>query len=694
MPPCLRPRHPAAGLLLVLVLLLVPGMAAVWAVERLGLDLGALSGPGWEGRGIHAQLAWDAEGRLTLAADVEALTLPPGLPAVDALELRCPELQWTAARVTCAAATLQLRSPDLGDPVLPLGVTYSPEEGELRLQLRDTRFADGRIRGLFRSRGGHWSLELDAEEVAIERLLALSGTTLASVREFNPSGRFSGSFRTGGGSAPQPLTLSGQLRGLSYEDEQGLQVGQQLRVDLQLQAEPAGAGWAGSVTGRIDQGQIYSDPVFADFAQAPLRLRTRGGWRPREGTLTLADLELEQDGLLRVSGSARLDTTATVPVQRLELTAESPDLSRAYPGYLQPFLLGTALDALELGGGGSVSLELLGGRLAAVDATLQSVDIADEHGRFAVTGLAGQLAWADTGAPRSSRLSWERGQVYAVELGAATLHFAAAGDRLELPEPFALPVLDGRLQVDSLRVSGLGAPDPEVGFEGMLTPVSLQALTTALGWPEMSGKLSGMIPAVSYRDGVLGVDGALLVRVFDGSVVVRDLRLESPFGVIPRLSADVDLDNLDLDTLTRTFAFGNIQGRLGGRIHGLRLENWEPVAFDADFRTPPGDRSRHRISQRAVDNLTSLGGGVGGALSRSFLRMFESFSYDAIGLSCRLARGVCRMDGLEESNGGYTIVRGGGLPRIDVVGYSREVDWDVLVQRLQRITEQGPAVVE
>jgi hypothetical protein len=118
------------------------------------------------------------------------------------------------------------------------------------------------------------------------------------------------------------------------------------------------------------------------------------------------------------------------------------------------------------------------------------------------------------------------------------------------------------------------------------------------------------------------------------------------------------------------------------------------VAFDADFRTPSGDRSRHRISQRAVDNLTSLGGGVGGALSRSFLRMFESFSYDAIGLSCRLARGVCRMDGLEESNGGYTIVRGGGLPRIDVVGYSREVDWDVLVQRLRRITEQGPAVVE
>lgn len=692
MPLRLRQCHTAAGLLL--ALLLVPGMASVWAVEGLELDLGALSGPGWEGRGIHARIAWDADGRLTMAADVEDLTLPPGLPPIDALELQCPDLQWTVARITCAEATLRLRSPDLDDPVLPLDVTYTPGNGELRLQLRDTRFADGGIRGRFQSLGGRWSLELEAEEVAIERLLSLSGQTLAAVREFNPSGRFSGSLKTGGGSAAQPLTLSGQLRGLSYEDRQGLQVGQELWVELRLQVEQAGTGWAGSVTGRIDQGQVYSDPVFADFAQAPLRLHTRGEWRPREGILTLTDLNLDQEGLLRVSGSARLDTTAAIPVRRLELAAESPDLNRAYPAYLQPFLLGTALDALELGGGGSIRLKLLGGSLAAVEATLNSVDITDEHGRFAVAGLAGELAWADTGEPRRSRLSWDRGQVYAVDLGAATVHLAAVGNRLELPEPLTLPVLDGRLEVDSLRVSGLGAPDPEVGFEGMLTPVSLEALTTALGWPEMSGKLSGMIPAVSYRAGVLGVDGALLVRVFDGSVVVRDLRLESPFGVVPRLSADVDLDNLDLDTLTRTFAFGNIQGRLGGRIHGLRLENWEPVAFDADFRTPPGDRSRHRISQRAVDNLTSLGGGVGGALSRSFLRMFESFSYDAIGLSCRLARGVCRMDGLEESNGGYTIVRGGGLPRIDVVGYSREVDWEVLVRRLRRITEQGPAVVE
>ncbi len=36
--------------------------------------------------------------------------------------------------------------------------------------------------------------------------------------------------------------------------------------------------------------------------------------------------------------------------------------------------------------------------------------------------------------------------------------------------------------------------------------------------------------------------------------------------------------------------------------------------------------------------------------------------------------------------GGYYLVEGGGIPRIDVIGYSQRVDWDTLLQRLRRIT--------
>jgi hypothetical protein len=140
-----------------------------------------------------------------------------------------------------------------------------------------------------------------------------------------------------------------------------------------------------------------------------------------------------------------------------------------------------------------------------------------------------------------------------------------------------------------------------------------------------------------------------------------------------------------------------ITGRLSGAITGLELFNWTPVAFDARLRTPPGDRSRHRISQRAVENIGSIGGGSAGvtaALSSGFLRFFESFNYDQLGLSCRLENDVCTMDGVAPApNGGYYLVKGKGIPRIDVIGGAHRVDWPRLVQQLIAVTQsEGPVV--
>src|SRR5690606_3228033 len=161
-------------------------------------------------------------------------------------------------------------------------------------------------------------------------------------------------------------------------------------------------------------------------------------------------------------------------------------------------------------------------------------------------------------------------------------------------------------------------------------------------------------------------------------------RLEEPFGNWPRLYANIDLEALDLELVTSAFSFGRITGRLSGGIHGLQLFNWSPIAFDARLFTPPNDRSRHRISQRAVENIGSIGGGGAGvtaALSSGVLRFFDDFNYARLGISCRLENEVCHMDGVGPApNGGYYLVQGRGLPRINVIGNSRRVDWPRLVQ--------------
>ena len=52
------------------------------------------------------------------------------------------------------------------------------------------------------------------------------------------------------------------------------------------------------------------------------------------------------------------------------------------------------------------------------------------------------------------------------------------------------------------------------------------------------------------------------------------------------------------------------------------------------------------------------------------------------------------MSGLGSAGDGYIIVAGAGLPRIQVVGFRRSVDWPTLVARLQAATAGQAPIIE
>jgi len=230
-----------------------------------------------------------------------------------------------------------------------------------------------------------------------------------------------------------------------------------------------------------------------------------------------------------------------------------------------------------------------------------------------------------------------------------------------------------------------------------LIALALVVVTASFGVPvgllaqaplaAQQGTISGEIPRVRYERSTLSVDGALLIRVFDGTVTMTDLSMESPLGLAPRLRANLDARELDLDLVTRTFPFGSITGKVDARVDGLELSNWRPVRFDARVASSPGEYPK-RISQTAVNSITALGGaGAAAAIQRSVLRVFETFGYSKLGISCRLENGVCRMGGIEDRPQGYVLVLGGGIPAINVLGYNRNVGWDELVTRLKRVLD-------
>ena len=449
--------------------------------------------------------------------------------------------------------------------------------------------------------------------------------------------------------------------------------------------------------------------MFVDLGAGAMRFDVAGTYA--ESSLIVDRFELDHANSVSARGSARLRSDDAWTVELLEATAERIELPGAWNTYVAPFLLNTAFANLETAGQLSGGLSVVDGAPTALDLRVDEVTVDDGRGTLAFAGLAGELHWTapesqtdvdaeetETLGPVPSTIGWQGGSLFGMEVGPARVDFTASGRGVRLIEETRIPLLDGAVRLEALRIRNLGEENMAFLIGAEVEPISVAQIGRALGWPEFGGTLAGSIRRLRMRDGVVSLGTTLVARVFDGEVQLSDLRLERPFGDWPRLFASIELENLDLDQVTSAFAFGRITGRLGGYIRDLELFNWMPVAFDAKLATPPDDRSRHRISQRAVENIGSLGGSsasVTAALSSGFLRFFEDFNYDRLGITCRLRNEVCLMGGIAPAEGGgYYLVKGKGVPRINVIGNRKRVDWPRLVRQLIAITEAEAPVVQ
>lgn len=636
------------------------------AIEQISVHMDRVHGGGWSSGAVDLELGFSADHGLSVRLSSDGLSLPEPFDALSTLSVECPRAEATAAVVECAHGELRVGRNDGQGRRVPLSMGLARSDGRWRLRLTGEGLAPGPLWALAAGQGLLPELELGGGELSL-------------------------SLRLVQGPGGPDAHLTAALSDLNFSDAAGLHAGEGLNVRLEWHLSAMGQDWRTSAELQVDAGQLYLDPVFLDAGVAPISVSAAGDFHSASGSLGLLRLQFHHDSVATVDGSLTVAGDGTL--EALDLRLLRAPLGPVYRNYLQPFAIGTLFDALQVAG--DVEARLQWHRSAdqrRLQVGFHDAGVTDDAGRFSTFGISGSLDWDQVGDADTSTLAWQGGQFYRIDFGPGTLGGRFAGRRFDLGAPVGVPLLGGGVQVDALEVTAIGTPDLQWKFRGAVQPMSLEALTSALGWPSFGGTLAGDVPSVSYTAGTITVDGSLDVEVFDGAVRIKQLSIADPFGVIPVLRADVDVHELSLAALTGTFSFGNIQGKLEGRVHGLVLKDWKPTAFDARFATPDGDDSRHRISQRAVENLASLGG-AGAVLSSTFLRIFEEFSYRRLGISCRLDNGVCEMDGVAPAEQGYYIVEGGGLPpRIDVLGFNRRVDWEVLLGRVQRITTEGPVI--
>lgn len=621
--------------------------------------------------------------------------------------IECGRVQVTQRWLRCDDAYLAAEFPVLGRQVVAGHFHYEREPGVLHFALPQIALAGGTV-GVSGQSGESGSFaRFDGTSLALPDVLGLAAKAGIDSGGLTASGNVDarGSVNTDAAGTIS-LQLDADLGNASVSNDAGTIAGEAVGGSISMQAEYGDGTWTFDIDASADSGEAYIEPVYANLSEQPLRIKFDGARTTDFTTFDVARFELEQGTQASLNGSARLRAPSGEQPLLLEsatVAIHNTAVTFLYKNLLQIPLAGTAVGDLDTAGEVSGTVTISDNAPQSAQLELTDVTLDDRQRRFAVYGLAGSLHWpGPDGVPGdtpSSELSWASGDVQGILIDGTTARFSLGGDDLVLRDLLTVPTMGGALRINRLEVHNYGADDARGLLDAELEPVQLGQLTGAFGWPAFSGSLSGRLPLLTYEGNAMTVGGRLTARAFDGDIELANLRIAQPFGRVPRLSADLAFSNLDLERLTSTFSFGLIQGRLSGEVAGLEMVAWRAVAMDARLYTPPGDRTPHRISQRAVENLASVGGGGAGAvLSTGFLKFFEVFAYDRIGLRCVLADGICRMSGAGAAGEGalgrgYYIVKGSGIPRIDVIGYRERVGWDALVRQLSAISRDTTAVV-
>jgi hypothetical protein len=558
-----------------------------------------------------------------------------------------------------------------------------------------------------------WRIEGRAERIESDGLLTFTRRYINIPPDITAAGRLDGLVRfvgRPGRELPTEAYAEFVGKGVGFANGEGSFAGEGIDVRLHLRAD-ALEGTAYSLQGdlRSAAGEALFGNTYLRLGKYPTSMDLKGSF---DGdSIDIEELSLVQQGLLRASLAANLALGATfidtpldpnsVKVRRADLTLHELRFPDVYTSYLQTALAGTALDSLDTAGSVSGQLRIIDNVPQAGELRLADLRLRDSKGMFHLDGLKGELYWTaegdDPAAP--SYIAWESGGAYDVGGSGSSMRLSLRGATAALLEPARLPIFDGALNIQQLRIVDPGQDSMQIEFTGELEPISMEELTKAFGWPAFGGVVTGRIPGVLYRDNKITVAGDLEAEIFDGVVRGSNITLSDPLGRWPRLEADIRVENLDLEALTRTFEVGTITGRLEGGLTDLELFDWSPVAFDMYLGTPANDRSDRQISVDAINSISNVGGtagtGVAAAMRTGVLRFFSNYRYKRLALRCVLEDDICSLSGAPISPNRYYLLEGAGVPRVDIIGNTGRVRWSELLEQIEwQIRTGGTFVVE
>jgi hypothetical protein len=667
-----------------------------WSIETLALEdivlkLGTTTGNDWRAEGVRVQLHWLNDEQLSLTMSIAALNWVQLKQPLPNLKLTCPRAQYNYIQIVCPQANLYLPRDLMGDAPWQISFSYQLLSQQINLQLEAKALAGGQVTVQANTTSSEWQAHVDIQAVNLAKL-SNQFKTFIDLPAWIVDGYLYLKVKLLSKAQQLTTAYEGQIQGLNFSNADGNQAGENLAVQLTITTHSRSVAQARSTTKQlqvqgqivVNSGEVYLAPWYVEVKNDPVIVVTDFTWQAAR--LTIHHFSYTHTQVLSLRGHGELTQAEHWRIETLSLRLSPTASSQLYERYLQAWL-GSDSQWGQLKVDGIITAQFnqqQDTRQWRIE--LQHVNLEHQHQRFGLMDLNGTIQWHSYATNLPSNLSWNSGYFANLPLGASQLQLRLVGGNIKLLQPWHQPLLESMLHLERFQLDNLGEEQLHWQLRGQLEPIAMRAVSMALGGPAFDGQLQINEIAASYHNQQLQIDAPLHMEAFGGMITLPRFQLEKPFSDQPILQADLEINKLNLQTLTKITGFGEIQGQLSGYIQELQLVNWQPMTFNAYFATPADNSLPRQISQQAINNLSNLGGGAAvNAISKSILSIFENFYYQRLGWGCHLSKGICQMRGVEPLSQGYYLVKGGGLPRIDVIGYNNQVDWRILITRLQRI---------
>ncbi len=507
---------------------------------------------------------------------------------------------------------------------------------------------------------------------------------------------------------PGLVSAQVKLSGGQFSSADSSKVGESLAMGGSVELTAQGETTAVAAQLNVSAGELLWGKFFGDLKSQKPALAIDAEYSRAKDRLQCrrCDLTLATVGQVKLTGS--VEQISATP--RLRLQARGDNLAPA--GFFEFFLRETfnrqypLLDQLVIGGQIDLQMELAG----ALDELAASGNLALKSGAVGAKSNDWQIGAINLNLPFQINLGAKTGQVGAAPaLGTLSIERASFANQrlapiagtvslvnnaLRLHQPMRLALFGGELELRNLFWPDIINDPKAMSFAADTKRLQLQQLTEAFNWPRFSGQLNGAIGEIESAGNTLRSRGEFQADLFGGRVRMSKLEIDNPFSALASVKLSARVESIELEQLTKTFAFGRISGILEGSIDELVITDGQPSELRADLHSVERSGVDQRISVDALNKITVLSSGQeAGALYGGLAGFFDSFRYSKLGFKATLRNDRLTLRGVESQGDKELLVVGSFLPpTVNIVSHTQSIAFSELLRRFERIKTDKPQV--